>query len=190
MRTHVALLRGINVGGRNKVAMSDLREAVASLGHTEVVTYVQSGNVAYATANPKATNAELAGSLEAALADRIGWRVPVVVVSAAELRQVVADNPFSHEPNPKLVHAVFLPETPGPDALAAVAAAEERARASGSRDQARVVAQTLYLWTPDGMGRSQLAVELNRGGQRRTPAAQGTARNWATVQALLQLLES
>jgi uncharacterized protein (DUF1697 family) len=189
VRTHIALLRGINVGGRNKVAMADLRRVVSDIGHTEVATYIQSGNVAFAAADSAIESRQLAGDLERAIAGELAVRPAVVVASRAELEQVVAANPFGDEPNPKAVHAVFLPEVPGPEEVAAVALAVERARAKRSRDEAVVTGKALYLWTPDGFGRSELAVELNRGGARRTPAPLGTARNWATVLALVQLLD-
>jgi uncharacterized protein (DUF1697 family) len=187
MPTHVALLRGINVGGRNRVAMAALREVVQSLGHTEVATYIQSGNVVFTSAD--ADTARIAGALERAIADRLGVRPKVVVLTRDQLARVVADNPFPDESNPRHVHAVFRNEPPGPDELAAVAAAEQRARDQRSRDQARVVGGTLFLHTPDGLGRSELAAELTRVGRSRTAELAGTARNWATVQKLLALCD-
>jgi len=189
MRTHVALLRGINVGGRNKLAMADLRQVLSDLGHTEVATYIQSGNALFAAADPSVDGEHLAVGLERAIADRLAVRPRVVVLSRDRLCQVVTDNPYADEVDPKAVHAVFLREGPTPDEVAAVAAAVDRARAKGSRDRAEVAGGTLYLWTPGGLGRSVLAVELNRGGQHNTPMATGTARNWATVEALLEQLD-
>jgi uncharacterized protein (DUF1697 family) len=91
MPTHVALLRGINVGGRNRVAMADLREVVLGLGHTEVATYIQSGNVVFTS--EEADTARIAAALERAIAKHLGVRPTVVVLTRAELAQVVADNP-------------------------------------------------------------------------------------------------
>jgi uncharacterized protein (DUF1697 family) len=184
MPTHVALLRGINVGGRNKVAMAALREVVQGLGHTEVATYIQSGNVVFTS--EQGDTARLADALEAAIGERLGVRPKVVVLTRGELAQVVADNPFPDEPNPRHVHAVFRNGPFGPEELAAVEAAQERVRAQGSRDEARVAGTTLYLHTPDGFGRSDLAAELTRV-QGARPGAAGTARNWATVQKLLAM---
>ena len=79
MATHVALLRGINVGGRNKVPMADLREVATSLGHTGVTTYIQSGNVLFTT--DSASTSELASALESAITDRFGIWSSVVVLS-------------------------------------------------------------------------------------------------------------
>ncbi len=188
MQTHVALLRAINVSGRNKLAMAELRQIVASLGHTGVTTYIQSGNALFTAADPGEDEARMAEALEAAISRQLGIRPPVVVVSRDGLEQVVQDNPFSLEPNPKAVHAVFLKDTASPDQVLAVATAVARARARGSRDEACVVGRTLYMWTPAGLGRSALAVELNRRTRGSTPAPTGTARNWVTVTALRQLL--
>src|SRR6204780_5657340 len=79
MATHVALLRGINVGGRNKGPMADLREVVTSLGHTGVTTYIQSGNVFFTTDGT--SSGELAAALESAITDRFGIWASAVVLS-------------------------------------------------------------------------------------------------------------
>jgi uncharacterized protein (DUF1697 family) len=190
--THVALLRGINVGGHNKVAMADLREVVTSFGHTDVATYIQSGNVVFTAKTAGETDtAALAATLERAIADKLAVKPRVVVMSRAELAQVVRDNPYPDEPNPKYVHAVFLGEEPGPDALEQMAAALQRVAAKGSRDTAQVVGSTLFLHTPDGFGRSELGLLLTgaKGGAKAIGAT-GTARNWATVNKLLALCDA
>ena len=107
MATHVALLRGINVGGRNKVAMADLRDIMTSLGHTDVATYIQSGNVVFTT--DEKDTATVAAAIEKAVEDRAGVRSAVLVLSRAQLARIARDNPYPDEPNPKLVHVVFLP---------------------------------------------------------------------------------
>jgi len=189
MRTHVALLRGINVLGRNKVSMPELRQVVASLGHGDVATYIQSGNVVFTAARPDADSTALADELELAIADRLAVRPAVVVLARRELAHAVRDNPFRDEHDHRLLHAVFLREAPGPPGVASVGAAVERARSKESRDDARVIGRTLYLWTPDGFARSVLRSELSRGGQHVTPMQAGTARNWRTVNTLVSLLE-
>jgi uncharacterized protein (DUF1697 family) len=190
MRTHVALLRGINVLGRNKLSMAELRQVVASLGHGDVATYIQSGNVMFTAATPDADTTGLADDVEIAIADRLAVRPAVVVLARRELTDVVGDNPFGHEDDHRLLHAVFLREAPGPDGVASVEAAVERARGKESRDDARIIGRTLYLWTPDGFASSILRSELSRGGQHRTPMQTGTARNWRTVNTLVALLET
>jgi uncharacterized protein (DUF1697 family) len=164
MPTHIALLRGINVGGRNMVAMADLREVVLGLGHTEVATYIQSGNLVFTS--EEADTARIAAALERAIAKHLGVRPTVVVLTA-----------------------IFRNGPLGPDELAAVAAAQQRARDEGSDDEARVVGTTLFLHTPGGLGRSELAAQLTRLGGSRTAETAGTARNWATVNKLLALCD-
>jgi uncharacterized protein (DUF1697 family) len=180
--TYVALLRGINLGGHNKVAMADLREVVASLGHADVATYIQSGNVVFSA--EQSDTAALAAALEEAIAETIGVRARVVVLSREELAQVVRDNPYADEPNPKAVHAVFLSGQPGPEVAERVASAQQQVARQGSRDSAQVVGRTIFLHTPGGYGRSDLAAELVKLGQRKTDTVTGTARNWATVTKL------
>lgn len=183
--THIALLRGINVGGRNRVAMADLRETVTSLGHRDVATYIQSGNVAF-TADGTDT-AKLAAALEQAIERRLGVAARAVVLSHAELTEVARANPYADEPNPKAVHAVFLAAEPDRRLAEAVTAAVEQAAGKGTRDTARILGRTLYLHTPDGYGRSELAATIMRvTGRPQGPS--GTARNWATVTKLLAML--
>lgn len=187
VRTHVALLRGINVGGRNKVAMAELRELVAGLGATEVGTYIQSGNVLFASAEADlgADPDMLADRLEAEIAGRLGVACGVVVVSRAALAAAVGGDPFGHEPDSRRVHVVFRRNDLTPDELAAIEAAAGRARAKGSRDEVATAGRVLYLWTPDGFGRSELAAQLSRTAGLRA----GTARNRATATKLLDLLD-
>ena len=188
MATHVALLRGINVGGNNKVPMADLREVVGSLGYTGVSTYIQSGNVLFtARAGAPADAPALAAGLEKAIEQAFGLQLRVVVLSRAELAQVISDNPYRAEPNPKYVHAMFFPAEPGREVRESVAAAERQAAEKGGRDEATVVGRTLFLHTPDGYGRSELAARLARA---RGQVATGTARNMATVTKLLALCDA
>jgi uncharacterized protein (DUF1697 family) len=186
--THVALLRGINLGGHNKVAMADLREVVSSLGHADVATYIQSGNVVFSTERPD--TAALAAELEQAIAAALGVAPRVVVLSREELAQVARDNPYSAEPNPKAVHAIFLTDDPGPEISERTAAAQELVAQQGSRDTAQVVGRVIFLHTPDGYGRSDLAATLVKLGQKKTDTVTGTARNWATVTKLLGMCGS
>jgi uncharacterized protein (DUF1697 family) len=188
MASHVALLRGINVGGRNKVPMAELREVVASLGHTRVTTYIQSGNVLFTS--PESDTAKLASSLEAAITDAFGIESSVVVLSRDELAQILDRNPYPAEPNPKLVHVVFLNAELPPDLLDRIKAAESASAAKGSRDTVTATGPALFLHTPGGYGTSELAQVLFR--IVGTPGKKGvaaTARNWATATKLLSLCE-
>ncbi len=185
MPTHVALLRGINVGGRNKVAMADLRQVVTELGHADVATYIQSGNVLFSSA--QSDPAALAEALEQAISATLGVSPRVIVLSREELAQVARDNPYTEEPNPKAVHAIFLNAAPGPEVATAVTEAISRVAQRGSRDTAQVIGRTIFLHTPDGFGRSDLAVALTRPSPPGGPSLTSTARNLATVTKLLAL---
>jgi uncharacterized protein (DUF1697 family) len=186
--THVALLRGINLGGHNKIAMADLRQVVNSLGHDDVATYIQSGNVVFSTG--QSDTAALAVELEQAIATALDLAPRVVVLSRQELAQVARDNPYSAEPNPRAVHAIFLSGDPGPETSQRVATAQELVTQQGSRDTAQVIGRTIFLHTPDGYGRSDLAATLVKLGQKKTDPVTGTARNWATVTKLLGMCDS
>ena len=179
MPTHVALLRGINVGGRNKVAMADLRAVVSGLGHTDVATYIQSGNVVFTAAD----SPTLAADLERAIANSLKVSPSVVVLTRGELAQVVRDNPYPDEPNPKSVHAVFL-MSPSSGTADALAGALRKVEGTGSPDSAQLIGSTIYLHTPAGFGRSKLAELIV---QSRAAELAGTARNWATVTKLLSM---
>ncbi len=186
MPTHVALLRGINLGGKNKVAMADLRAVVGELGHTDVSTYIQSGNVLFSAA-ADADIAVMALAMTGAIAAKLGVTAPVIVLTRGELAQVVADNPYPGEPDPRRVHAVVLSEPPWPELTGKLDAALAQSEAKGFRDEVAAIGRTLYLHTPDGYGRSDLAAALLRIVSSPKAGATGTARNWATMTKLLEL---
>jgi uncharacterized protein (DUF1697 family) len=175
MTRYVALLRGVNLGTRNRIAMADLRDLLADLGCTAVRTHLQSGN-ALLTA-PGRTDRELAAAVEQSIAARLGLEVPVVVRTAAELRAVVAGNPLEVQ-DPTRFLVSFLAADPGPDLMAGldpVAYAPE---------EMRVVGRDIYLNLPGGVRNARLPALLNR---RLTVTA--TLRNWNTVVRLLELAE-
>jgi uncharacterized protein (DUF1697 family) len=196
MASHVALLRGINVGGRNKVPMADLREVVTSLGHTGVSTYIQSGNVLFSTAEND--TAKLAATLESAIEGRFGIWSSVVVLSRDELARVLAANPYPDEPNPRMVHVVFLNGSPPQGLLERISAAESAAAAKGSQDTVQLAApapgqpSALFVHTPAGFGTSELAQNVFKilaPPKKSKPGLAATARNWATATKLLSMCE-
>lgn len=185
MTRFVALLRGVNVGGHNKVPMADLRDALTRDGLASVRTYIQSGNVVLDS--PIDEVEVVAARVRSVIARAFGLDIPVVALTASDLRGVADANPYPDEPDPRRVHAIVLPHPLTADGLALVAAREEAVAAKGSRDSVTVVGRVAYLHTPDGFGTSELAKSLSSG--RANPLADGTARNWATVTALLGLCE-
>ncbi len=170
----IALLRGINVGGHNKLPMAQLREIATSIGLADVQTYIQSGNlVGSIDGDPIAVGPTLAE----AIASATGLTVPVIVRTAGEWAEVVAANPFADAVDPgKHVHVICLP-VPASESLHAF-------DASGfAPEEFAVVGSEIYLHLPDGMGRSKLVIAVNR----LPEAAAGTARNWNTVHKLATL---
>jgi uncharacterized protein (DUF1697 family) len=190
MPTHIALLRGINLGGRNKVAMADLRVLVAELGHTDVTTYIQSGNVLFTAAGGAPDPVAMAEEMTVAIATKLGVTSPVIVVPRDELAQIIAANPFPDEPEPRRVHAVVLSQPPWPDLTARLETALAQVRAKGSHDEIQAIGRTLYLHTPAGYGTSDLAQLLLRVVHAPKAGGTGTARNWATMTKLLSLCDA
>jgi uncharacterized protein (DUF1697 family) len=182
--TFVILLRGVNVGGRNRLPMADLRAALTSAGLAHVRTYIQSGNI---VASAPAHDPEaVAAHVRAVIARTFHLDVPVIALTAADLEALVDANPYADEPDSKRVHAIVLPYPPTEAMLHGIEHRRSAAAAAGSPDAVTVVGRTAYLHTPEGFGTSRLATALLSGGS--SPLADGTARNWATVTALLAML--
>jgi uncharacterized protein (DUF1697 family) len=164
-----ALLRGVNLGKR-QVKMADLRAAVEALGHTDVETYLQSGNVIYTPATRPA--ADLAAGLSTAL----GIRIEVVLRTGKELAKVVAANPYPVD-DPTKVVVTFLAERRPKNALAGVDQTEF------TPDEFTFTGRELYLKLPHGQARSKLMEALAKQDLDTTT----TTRNWRTVTALADL---
>ncbi|WP_168625686.1 MULTISPECIES: DUF1697 domain-containing protein [unclassified Cryobacterium] len=165
MTAYVGLLRGVNVGGV-KLPMGQLRDLCESLGFDNVRTYIASGNVLF---DVRASESDVKAKLEKALAEHMGRPIGVMVRTAAELAGVVADNPFPDRPASKTV-AIFL-DKPPPDA------ALEQVR-NRTNEEVAVGTRELYVFYPDGQGRSKLSIDA---------AGNGTARNMNTVAKLAEL---
>jgi len=174
--TFVALLRGINVGGKNKLPMQDLAALCTELGCTDVRTYIQSGNVVFTAPASWATC--FAADLQQAIAAEFSLRVPVVLRSTAQLGRIAAGNPFVERGiDPTLLHVAFLADAPG----RAAAAALDPQRSPG--DAFTVAGQEVFLHLPNGVARSKLTNAWFDGALATT----STIRNWRTVLALLEL---
>jgi uncharacterized protein (DUF1697 family) len=170
---YVALLRGINVGGKTRIAMAALRDTCASVGCEDVVTYIQSGNV---VVKSKLTADKLRSALEEAIAKEFGFNPAVMLRTAKELAAVADRNPYP-DADDKSVHVGFLhagPNATTKKCLAAIDCAPEELTVDG-RD--------IYLHLPNGMGRAALPVQMERC-LRPTPV---TVRNWRTVTKLAEL---
>jgi uncharacterized protein (DUF1697 family) len=176
MPRHIALLRGINLGSRNRVSMPDLRELLAAHGHKDVATLVQSGNIVLTS---RLSPRRLERDLQKQIADGLGVDTPVIVRTRDELADVIARDPMGDVvDNPKLYQVTFLAEEPAADLVAEIDGmdvAPERVHLSG---------RELYTWHPNGIQRAK--VDRLRT-MKRLPT--GTARNWNTVTKLLELAD-
>lgn len=170
------LLRGVNVGPANRLAMADLRAALADAGAPGVRTLLQSGNI---VADWQGDSESLLTLARRTIAERFGLEVAAVVRTAGELREAVQRNPFTEQAlmAPKLLQVTFLGRTPETNT---VAAAEELAIGG---ELLAAHGRELYSWHPDGIARSKLALALVG---RQMPTA--TSRNWTTVTKLLRMV--
>lgn len=168
-----SLLRGVNVGGHNRVAMTSLRALYDGLGCTDVETYVQSGNVVFASPlDPDRIRLDV----EAAIRREFGLEIRVLGRSHEELERIVATDVFSGA-DPAWRHVVFLSEALPPETAEAL-----REAASGN-EEVIVAGREIHLHLPDGMGRTKLSQALI---ERRLKVV-ATARNWRTVTRLRDL---
>jgi uncharacterized protein (DUF1697 family) len=176
MTVYVALLRGINLGGHNKVKMEHLRSLFTSLGYDRVTTYVQSGNVVFTS--PTRSAATVADTITRRIAEDLGLDVTVVVRTSRELSTIVTTNPLKKSKvDPSKLHVTFLATSP------AAAKAHAIAAPSGTRDQFTVVGREVYLHCPEGYGRTK----LNNAFFEKQLGVAATTRNWKTVQTLTTL---
>lgn len=174
---HVALLRGVNVGGNKKVPMATLRELAAALGWRDAQTYVQSGNLVFRARGPSAA---LGAKLERAIATRLGFEVPVIVRGAAEWLEYAKGGAFieAEVERPKLLHLAFSKSKPPRSVVAALQPYCTAGEIVALRRDA------LWIDYSNGVARSKLTPAV----LDRAVGATVTARNWNTVQALAEML--
>ena len=174
---HIALLRGINVGGKNTIPMAALRELAGSLGWRDARSYIQSGNLLFAAA---AQRAELEATLERAIQARFGLSIPVLVRTAKQWQALAQANPLAAisagDPGRVMLCLSKLP-------LAADAGTALQARA-GNGEQVVMRDDALWIHFPNGAGTSKLSPAL----MDRLVGSPVTARNWRTVEALREML--
>lgn len=175
MPRHVVLLRGVNIGSRNRVAMPNLRELLGDAGFDDVETYMQSGNVVLSSS---LASAKVAAACRRVIAEGFGLDIDVVARTRREVAAVVKRNPLGGvATDPKRYQVTFLSARPSRalvDELAALAAGGERFAAHG---------RELYAWHPHGVARSKLWARLGR----KDLDVVATSRNWTTVARLLEL---
>ena len=177
MRTYIALFRGINVGGKNKLPMKDLAATLENVGCQDVATYIQSGNAVFRSEEADASL--LSGRIEAVIKERHGFEPRVLVLGSEEMEQVVRSNPFPQaESEPRTLHLYFLvasPERPDLDGL-------EGNKSDGERFV--LGDEVFYLHAPYGIGRSRLAANAEK-----LLGVPTTARNWRTVRKVMDIAD-
>jgi uncharacterized protein (DUF1697 family) len=175
----LALLRGINVAGKSRVGMSQLRDLFQELGHTDITTYLQSGNVVFNSINNGAE--QIVANLEEKIVLTFGFPVSVLLRSAEDLTKVFNSNPYDKiEREPTKLLVTFLEEKPTGDKLSGLeipAGEMARFKASG---------REIYLHCPGGYGNTK----LNNNFFERRLSMRATTRNWKTVTALESILGS
>jgi uncharacterized protein (DUF1697 family) len=176
---HIALLRGVNLGGHRAVAMADLRELATALGFSEVRTLLNSGNLVFDAGAH--TSAQLEALLEGEAEQRLGLRTDFHVRSAGEWRAIIAKNPFPAEAkrDPARLIMFCLKTAPGAKAFTALQAAIK------GPERVLGVGRHAYIYYPDGQGRSTLTIGIIDKALNR-----GTGRNWNTVLKLAALTAS
>jgi uncharacterized protein (DUF1697 family) len=176
--TYVALLRGINVGGKNMLPMKALKEIFVEAGCENVRTYIQSGNVVFSAA--PGVSAELPGLITARIAVRFGSRTPVLLRTTEQLRTVISNNPFLDAgAAEETLHVAFLADLPGPHLVDALDPGRS------PPDAFIVRGQEIYLHLPNGAG----STKLSNAYFDSKLATTSTGRNWRTVNKLLELME-
>jgi uncharacterized protein (DUF1697 family) len=178
---YAALLRGINVGGARKVPMAELRALLEGLGHDAVRTHLQSGQAVFASGH--GDEESLAAELTRAIGERFGFAVDVIVRDHAYLRAVTEACPFpAADLEAKQLHVTYFSAPVDAERFAAID------QPAFLPEEFRLGDRALYLYAPDGLGRSKLAEALTR--PRVNKGVIATTRNWNTVTKLVDLTAS
>ncbi len=176
----ISMLRGVNVGGHNKIKMDALRALYESLKLRDPHTYVQSGNVIFRTEERDVL--VLTKRVQNGIERKFGFRPNVIVRTCSELRDVIAKNPFANrrDIHPSKLLVIFLASDPGPEARDRVL------RIKTDPEELRMDGRELYIYYPNGMARPKLSWAVIE----KTLKTSGTGRNWNTVSKLLEIAET
>lgn len=171
------LIRGINVGGKNRIPMAKLRDSLTSAGLSNVTSVIQTGNLCFTSDLPKP---ELVALATAVIADEFGFRPALILLTTAELDELMGENPFPDATeDPSRLHAWIFGDRPAAPDLEAV----EKLRARSERWS--LAERAFWLHAPDGIGRSKLAAVVEQ-----KLGVKATARNWRTLGKLRQAVRS
>lgn len=176
--TYIALLRGINVNGQKIIKMEQLRKSLTDLGFSQIVTYIQSGNIVFKTKS-KSTTLNLANQISKKITVDFGHTVFVIVKTSDEIAKIIKTNPLLKQKGIDLakVHVSFLSDTPNKNLLTALN------KLTQTPEQYHCIGNTIFLYCPNGYGKTKLtntALEKNL-------TVDATTRNWNTVSKLYEL---
>lgn len=175
---YVALLRGINVGGKNRLPMADLRDIFTAAGCAAVRTYIQSGNAVFEA--PQDLAEAVPELVAQTIFERFGYDTAVVMRSGEELREVAVSNPFDTSGDPRFLHVAFLADTPSAEAVSSLDPYRS------PPDEFAVRGRDVYLRYPNGVARSKLTNDYLTSRLKTV----STMRNWRTVHRLLEMVEA
>ena len=181
MRVLISLLRGLNMTGHNSMKMTDLADLYKKLGHKNITTYIQSGNVIFdcETEHPLTL---LSNEIEELILKKFSFKIPVMIRTVEEMRQLIILNPFLAEAqvHPEKMAVIFLHEE------ATKAQVQKVIDIDYPPDKFQIIGREIYIFCPTGFGKTKLYTNFFENKMGVT----GTARNWKTVSKLLEIAEN
>lgn len=172
---YISVLRGINVGGKRKILMADLKELYADLGFTNCISYIQSGNIIFDYLNSQ--NTELATLIQNSIAKKYGFDVPVIVRKRKEWEQSVRANPYTNSHEKESLYLTFLNETPKEELLEIIG------KLNFEPDWFQVINKDVFIYCPGSYHKTKLSNQFFESKLK----VKATTRNWKTVLKLLEL---
>ena len=176
---YIALLRGLNVAGQNKIKMIDLKNMLESIGFKHVKTYIQSGNVIFDYEN--IDTLKLANEIEKKVSETFGVLIKIFIFTKEELGNIVNNNPFVKEPNIELdkLHVTIMLDIPEPNLVLSLDIKKEE------NEKFTIISREVYLYCPNGYGRTKLTNSMFE----KKFKTFATTRNWRTINNLLEMAE-
>lgn len=180
MVKYISILRGINVGGKRKILMADLKDLYSQLGFENIITYIQSGNVIF-TAPTSENSHQIAAKIQKAISDTYGFDVPVIIRTDNEIKEAVKANPYQEEEQTdiKQLHLTFLGEAPLKENI------EVLEQTSGIKDRYQINTKDIFICCEGKYSDSKLTNQFFEKKLKVT----ATTRNWKTVNKLLELTQ-
>jgi len=180
VNTYITMLRGVNMTGHNTIKMTRLAEMFRQLGYSDAETYIQSGNIVFSCRNSRID--EVSSAIRKAILSEFSLDIAVITRTPDEIKKIIAVNPFLEEPgfDPSKMAVVFLELKPSEEQILKVAGIDY------PPDKFRIIGSEIYIYCPNGFGRTKLYTNFFEAKMKVT----GTARNWTMVNKLLEMAEN